>query len=122
MRGRGSDSVVNPYVYLAIAIVAEVIATSSLKAAAVFTRLGPSLISIAGYVVAFTFLSLALRAIPTAVAYAIWSGVGVGCIAAVGWLYYGQKLDAGALVGMLLIVAGVISIYGFSGTASIEGP
>jgi len=97
-----------PYLYLAIAILAEVIGTSALKATHGFTRLWPSLVVVAGYGVAFYFLSLSLRSIPVGVAYAIWSGAGVALITLIGWLVFKQKLDAPALAGILLIVAGVV--------------
>ena len=96
------------YLYLLIAIVAEVIGTSALKASAGFTRLGPSLVVVAAYGAAFYLLSLTLRHIPVGVAYAVWSGLGLVLIAAVGWLFYGQRLDAPALIGMALIVVGVL--------------
>jgi len=106
------------YVYLAIAIVAEVVGTSALKSAAGFTRLVPSLVVVAGYGTAFFFLSLVLRTIPIGVAYAIWSGAGVALIALIGWLLYRQSLDAGALAGIALIVAGVVVIQLFSRSAA----
>jgi small multidrug resistance pump len=96
------------YVYLALAIVAEVIGTSALKATAGFTRVVPSAIVVIGYGVAFYFLALALETIPVGIAYAIWSGVGVALITLIGWWVYGQKLDTAALVGIGLIVAGVV--------------
>jgi small multidrug resistance pump len=102
------------WLHLTIAILAEVVATSCLKASANFTKLGPSLVVIAGYGCAFYFLSLTLDRIPAGVAYAVWSGVGVTLIAAIGWLFLGQKLDAPAVVGMGLIVAGVVVINAFS--------
>jgi small multidrug resistance pump len=105
------------YLYLAIAIVAEVIGTSALKAAEGFTRLLPSLVVIAGYGTAFYFLSLALKAIPVGIAYAIWSGVGVALITLIGWIVFKQRLDAPALAGLALIVAGVVVIQFFSGAA-----
>ncbi|MDF2983442.1 MAG: multidrug transporter [Devosia sp.] len=105
------------YVYLAVAIVAEVIATTALRAADGFTQLWPSLISIVGYVVAFYFLSLTLRSMPVGIAYAIWSGVGIVLISLAGWLIYKQLLDLPALLGMGLIMAGVIVINLFSKTA-----
>ena len=98
----------NPWLLLGTAIVAEGIGTSGLKASAGFTRLGPSLVVVAGYGVAFYLLSLTLRHIPVGVAYAAWSGLGIVLIAAVGWLFYGQRLDAPALIGMALIVVGVL--------------
>jgi small multidrug resistance pump len=102
------------WLYLSIAIVAEVIATSALKAADGFTRLGPSLVVIVGYGVAFYFLSLALRGIPVGVAYAVWSGVGIVLISVIGWFAFGQTLDAAAVVGIGLIMAGVIVLNVFS--------
>jgi small multidrug resistance pump len=104
------------FVYLAIAIVAEVVATSALKAADGFTAWQPSLLVVAGYVVSFYFLSLALRTIPVGVAYAIWSGVGIVLISAIAWVIYRQALDAAAIVGMGLIIAGVAVINLFSAT------
>jgi len=102
------------YVYLGIAIVSEVIGTSFLKQSEGFTRLVPSLITAAGYLIAFYFLSLTLRTIPTGVAYAIWSGVGIVLITSVAWVFHGQKLDAPALLGMGLIVLGVVVMNVFS--------
>lgn len=82
------------YTYLGIAIVAEVVATSALKASEGFTRPMPSLITAVGYALAFYCLSHTLKSIPTGVAYALWSGVGIVLISAVGWLWLGQRLDA----------------------------
>jgi small multidrug resistance pump len=106
------------YLYLGIAIVAEVIATSFLKQADGFRNLGPSLIMAAGYIVAFYFLSLALRDIPTGIAYAIWSRVGIVLITTVAWIFQGQRLDAPAMIGMALIVAGVAVMNIWSKTAA----
>ncbi len=103
-----------PYVYLALSIVAEVIATSSLKASDGFTKLWPSVIVVIGYGVAFHFLALTLKTIPIGVAYAIWAGAGVSLVAVVGWVIFGQKLDAPAIIGMALIVAGVVIMQAFS--------
>ena len=102
------------YLYLAIAIIAEVIATSALKASEGFTRTGPSLVVGFGYAVAFYFLSLVLKTVPVGVAYAIWSGAGIVLITGIGWLVLKQPLDAAALVGIGLIVAGVAVIQLFS--------
>ena len=102
------------YLYLGVAIIAEVIATTALRAADGFTQLWPSLISIVGYVVAFYFLSLTLRSMPVGVAYAIWSGVGIVLISLAGWLVYKQLLDLPAMLGMGLIMAGVVVINLFS--------
>jgi small multidrug resistance pump len=102
------------WVYLSIAIVAEVAATSALKAAEGFTRVIPSVAVVAGYVVAFYFLSLTLRSIPVGIAYAIWSGIGISLIALIGWLLYGQALDLPAIVGLAFIISGVVILNGFS--------
>lgn len=106
------------WLFLAIAIVSETIATSALKASDGFTRLWPSVAVVAGYGIAFYFLSLTLRTIPVGVAYAVWSGVGIMLISLVGWLVYGQKLDAAAIAGMGLIVAGVVVMNVFSKSAA----
>jgi len=104
-------------VYLAVAIVAEVIATSALKASEGFSRFVPSLVVVAGYGIAFFCLSLTLRTIPVGIVYAIWSGVGIVLIALAGYFVFGQVLDAPALIGMGLIVAGVLVINLFSRSA-----
>ncbi|PQA36940.1 DMT family transporter [Amnimonas aquatica] len=106
------------WLFLSVAIVSEVVATSALKAAEGFTRLWPSLLVVGGYALAFYFLSLTLRTLPVAVAYAIWSGVGVALVTLAAWLLYGQRLDAAAIIGLSLIVAGVVVLNAFSGTAS----
>ncbi|AKQ64777.1 Ethidium bromide-methyl viologen resistance protein EmrE [Myxococcus hansupus] len=104
----------NNAVYLGIAIVAEVIATSALKSSNGFTRLGPSILVVVGYGVAFFCLSFALRTIPTGIAYAIWSGAGIVLVSGVAWVFQGQRLDAAALAGIGLILAGVLVINIFS--------
>jgi small multidrug resistance pump len=101
---------------LGAAIVCEVIATSALKSSDGFSRLWPSVITALGYLVSFYLLALALKTIPVGVAYAIWSGLGIVLIAAIGWLVFGQKLDAAALLGMALIIAGVAVMNLFSGS------
>ena len=105
------------WLYLVIAIGCEVAATSALKASEGFTRPLPSVVVVTGYVLAFYLLSLTLRTIPVGVAYASWTGVGVALIAVIGWLFLGQKLDAPAIAGLVLIVAGVVVINLFSRTA-----
>lgn len=96
------------WIFLAVAIVSEVAATSALKASDGFSRLWPSVIVVAGYAAAFYFLSLSLRTIPVSVAYAIWAGAGIALIALVSWLAFGQKLDIPAIIGLLLVVVGVV--------------
>jgi len=105
-------------VYLTIAIVAEVIATSALKASEAFTKPVPLLITAIGYAVAFYFLALTLRTIPVGIAYAIWSGLGIVLISLVGVLWFRQSLDLPALAGLGLIVAGVIVINVFSNSVA----
>lgn len=104
----------NKWLMLGIAIVAETIATSALKSSEGFSKLVPSAIVLVGYGVAFYFLSLTLRAIPVGIAYAVWSGVGIVLITVVGWAFFGQKMDAPALIGMALIIAGVVIMNVFS--------
>lgn len=104
------------YLFLAIAITCEVVATTALKQTEGFTRLAPSLVTVAGYALAFYFLSLPLRALPVGVVYAVWSGVGIVLITAIGWIWFRQALDLPALVGMALILAGVLVINLFSRT------
>jgi small multidrug resistance pump len=102
------------WVFLSIAIVSEVAATSALKACEGFSRLWPSVIVLVGYGTALFFLSLTLKTIPVGVVYAIWSGVGIALIALVAWVFFGQSLDVPAIVGLLLIVAGVVVLNVFS--------
>ncbi|NML06512.1 SMR family transporter [Sphingomonas sp. G-3-2-10] len=106
------------YLYLAIAIVAEVIATSFMRQSDGFTKLGPSLITAAGYAIAFYFLSLTLRTLPVGIAYAIWSGVGIVLIAGIAWALQGQKLDLPAIAGMALIISGVLVMNLFSSSVA----
>ncbi len=106
------------YLYLGIAIVAEVAATTALKSSAGFSRLWPSVAVVVGYAVAFYFLALTLKTLPTGIAYAIWSGVGIVLISLLGWLVHRQTLDLPALLGMGLIMAGVLVINLFSKSAA----
>ena len=96
------------HLFLLGAIVAEVVATSALKASEGFTRWGPTALVVVGYALAFWLLSLTLRAIPVGIAYATWSGLGIVLVAGVGWIAFGQKLDGWAALGMCLIIAGVL--------------
>lgn len=102
------------WLYLAIAIVCEVVATSALKATEGFTRWQPSALVVLGYGLAFFFLSLTLRSIPVGIAYAIWAGAGVVLVSIAGWLLYQQALDLAAILGIGLIVAGVLVINLYS--------
>ncbi|HYN53584.1 MAG TPA: SMR family transporter [Methylotenera sp.] len=104
----------NHWLAIAIAIVAEVTATTALKASNEFTRLWPSLIVIAGYGVAFYFMTISMRVLPVGIMYAIWSGLGIVLISILGWLVYKQTLDVPAMIGMALIITGVVVINVFS--------
>lgn len=100
--------------YLSIAILAEVAATSALKSAEGFTRLGPAVVVVLGYAIAFYFLSLTLKAIPLGLAYAIWSAVGIVLVSAIAWFVHGQRLDLAAMIGIGFILVGVVTIHLFS--------
>lgn len=102
------------YIYLLIAIVSEIFATAYLKKSEGFSQLIPTLLCILGYGVAFYFLSLTLREIPVGIAYAIWSGVGIIFITLLGIFAFKQVPDLPAIIGLILIVAGVIVINLFS--------
>lgn len=102
------------WLFLLAAIISEVTATSSLKASAGFTKALPSVVVVVGYALSFYFLSLVLKAIPIGIAYAVWAGLGIVLLALVGWLVFGQTLDAPALAGMGLILSGVIIMNVFS--------
>jgi len=105
------------YVFLAVAIVAEVVGTSALKATEGFSKLGPSLVVVGAYALAFYMLSLTLRTIPVGVAYALWCGIGMALISLIGWTVLKQKLDVGAIAGIALIVTGVVVLSVFSKAA-----
>ena len=107
------------YLYLIIAIISEVIATSALKVSEGFTKLGPSILVLVGYGVSFYFLSLVLKTIPVGVAYAIWAGLGIVLITIAGAVVFKQIPDAPAIIGMILIVSGVVVINVFSKTISL---
>jgi small multidrug resistance pump len=102
------------YTYLMVAIFAEVMATSALKSCDGFTRLVPSIIVLIGYSISFFALSLAVREIPIGYAYAIWCGIGIVVIAAVGYFYYRQPVDFAGLCGIGLIMGGVLVLNLFS--------
>lgn len=104
------------YVYLALAIIAEVIATSTLKSSNEFTKLLPSIVVIIGYGISFYLLALVLRSIPVGITYAIWSGIGIALVTISGAIFYKQVPDFPAIIGMLLIISGVIVLNLFSKT------
>lgn len=102
------------WIFLSIAIIAEVIGTSALKSAEGFTKMIPSAFVVIGYGISFYFLSLTLKTIPVGIAYAIWSGAGITLISIIGYFFYKQTPDLPAIIGILLIMAGVIVINLFS--------
>ena len=106
------------YVPLAIAILAEVFATTALKHTDGFSRPLWVVLTVAGYAIAFYCLSLALKSIPTGVAYAIWSGVGIILISLLAWLSRGERLDTPAMIGMTFIITGVVVMNLFSGASA----
>ena len=107
----------SPWLTLAIAIVAEVIGTTALKASDGFSRLWPSAVVVVGYGVSFYCLSLVLRSIPVGITYAVWSGLGIVLISLVAFAVYGQRIDLAGLIGMGLIIAGVLVLHLFSRSA-----
>lgn len=96
------------WLFLIIAIIAEVIATSALKTSDGFSKLLPSVVVVMGYGVAFYFLSLTLRTIPMGIVYALWSGVGIVLISGIGWVWHGEKLSLTAMAGIAFVVFGVV--------------
>ena len=106
------------YVYLIIAVIFEAFGTSSLQASQQFTRLWPTLGVIFGFAGAFYFLTLTLKTMPIGIVYAIWSGLGIMLIAAIGYFWFKQAIDGPAIAGMGLIIAGIAVIQLFSNTAT----
>ena len=104
----------NHWLALSIAIVAEVIATSTMKSTNEFTRLWPSLVVVIGYGTGFYFMAISMRVLPVGIMYAIWAGMGIVLVSVIGWVIYKQVLDMPAIIGIALIIAGVIVINVFS--------
>lgn len=106
------------YIALIGAIIAEVIGTSALQASQQFTRPVPTTVVVLGYGLSFYMMSHALKVMPLGIVYAVWSGMGLVMIAAIGWLVFGQKLDLPALLGIALILTGVLVIHLFSNSTT----
>ena len=106
------------WIYLAAAILTEVVGTSALAPSQGFTRPVPTIIVLVSYGAAFYLLAQTLHTIPVAVAYAVWSGAGVALIALIAWALFGQRLDAFALLGIAMIVAGVLVIHMLSNASA----
>ena len=106
------------YVYLCLAIAAEIVGTTALKASNEFTRLIPTIVAFAGYGISLFFLALVLRTIPVGIAYAIWAGVGIAAISLIGVFFFKQPIDFPAIFGIAMIASGVVIINVFSQTAT----
>lgn len=106
------------YLFLLMAIIFEIVATSSLKMSEQFTKLIPSLITVVCYVAAFYFLSLTLRTLPVGIAYALWSAIGIVFITIIGIFAFKQVPDLPAIIGLILIIAGVVIINVWSKTSA----
>lgn len=106
------------YVYLLLAIIAEVIGTSAMQASTQFTKLWPSVLMVVAYGASFYFMAYALKYMPVSIVYAIWSGLGIVFIAIIGWFWYKQTLDFAAILGMGLIIVGVVVIHLFSNSST----
>ena len=106
------------WIFLCVAIIAEVIATSALKSSEGFTKPIASIVVVLGYMIAFYCLSLTLKTIPVGIAYAVWSGVGIVLITTVAWFVFDQKLDVWGIIGIALIMSGVLVLNLLSKTSS----
>lgn len=104
------------WLFLAAAVLFETVGTTALQASQQFTRLWPSVLVVVSYALSFYLLALTLRVMPVGIVYAIWSGLGIGFIALIAYLVFGQKLDTPAMLGMGLIIAGIGVINVFSDT------
>ena len=106
------------WIFLCVAIIAEVIATSALKSSEGFSKPIASVIVVLGYIIAFYCLSLTLKTIPVGIAYAIWSGVGIVLVTTIAWIVFDQKLDVWGIIGIALIMSGVLVLNLLSKTGS----
>ncbi len=106
------------YIWLFFAILAETLGTTALQASQQFTRLWPAVAVVVFYGLSFYCMSFALKAMPVGIVYAIWSGLGIVLIAAIGFVLFGQKLDLAALLGLTMIIAGILIIHLFSSSST----
>ena len=106
------------YMVLFFAVVAETIGTTALQASHQFSRLAPSILCLVAYAVSFYLLSIALKVMPVGIVYAIWSGLGIAMIATIGFVIFGQRLDLPAILGLVMILAGILVIHVFSNTTT----
>ena len=107
------------YLYLTIAVISEVIATSALHASKGFTVWQPTAVTCIGYLIAIYFLSLTMKTIPMGMTYALWSGAGIVFISTIGWIFFKQQLDTAALIGMAFIIFGIVIINIFSNSTHV---
>lgn len=105
------------YILLFLAVLAETAGTTALQASQQFTRPGPSVLVVVAYALSFYLLAQTLKVMPVGVVYAMWSGLGIVFIAAIGYVVFGQKLDLPALIGTGMILAGIVVIQLFSRAA-----
>ncbi|MFE3291040.1 DMT family transporter [Rhodococcus sp. NPDC059234] len=96
------------WAFLAVAISSEILATVFLGATEQFTRPLVTIAVLCGYVLSFTCMAQALRALPISLAYALWSGIGTAAVAVIGIVFLGEGLSVAKVAGLLLIVAGVV--------------
>ncbi|WP_323785457.1 multidrug efflux SMR transporter [Thalassovita sp.] len=106
------------YIYLLLAILTETAGTMALQASEQFTRIGPTILVVLGYAASFYFMALVLKFMPVGIVYAIWSGVSIALIAAMGKVFFNQQLDLPAYLGIALILTGILVIQLFSKTAT----
>lgn len=107
------------YIYLLIAVVAEVIATSALNASKGFSQWLPTTVSCLGYLIAIYFLALTMKSIPMGITYALWSGAGIVFISTIGWVVFKQNLDTAAMIGLVFILLGIVIINVFSNSTHL---
>ncbi|HEY0830203.1 MAG TPA: multidrug efflux SMR transporter [Candidatus Dormibacteraeota bacterium] len=103
-----------PWALLMAAIATEVAGTLALRGSDGFTKLVPSVITVAGYVASFVLLAIVLKSLPVGIVYAIWSAVGIALVAVLGKVMFGDPVPPLAIAGMVLIVGGVV-LVGMSG-------
>lgn len=107
------------FIFLILAVAAETVGTSALQASQQFTRLWPSVLVVLAYAISFYLLALTLKYMPVGIMYAFWSGLGIVFIAIIGVIYFGQRLDEPAILGLALILAGILEVHLFSKTATL---
>ena len=106
------------YIFLFLAVLSETIGTTALQASNQFTRFWPSVFVVVGYALSFYLMGLTLKFMPVGIVYAIWSGLGIAMIAAIGFVAFGQRLDLPAILGLGMILTGILIIHLFSNTAT----